>query len=173
MNCAPTPQSCCRSSDAMGESRRAPWRSLPVTPISWPFIGWAAALALHGTLSHRDHELLALRAAWNCRSVFEWAEHVGYARTAGITELEIDAVTQDVSVGGWSVAEAGLLRAADELHRDQDVSDETRGILASAYDTAQLVEILYVVGQYTMLSMVGNAAGIGTPPGLPAMPVVP
>lgn len=135
-----------------------------------PFIGWAAALALNGTLSHRDHELLALRAAWNCRSAFEWAEHVGYARTAGMTDVEIDAVTQDVSAGEWSDAEVGLLRAADELHREHDVCDETWSTLAVSYDTAQLVEILYVVGQYTMLSMVANAAGIGTPPGLPAMP---
>jgi len=41
-----------------------------------PFLGWAAALALNGVLSHRDHELLALRAASNCGSRFEWVEHV-------------------------------------------------------------------------------------------------
>ena len=32
-----------------------------------PFLGWAAALALNGVLSNRAHELLALRAASNCR----------------------------------------------------------------------------------------------------------
>ena len=87
-----------------------------------------------------------------------------------MTDVEIEAVTQDVSVGEWSGAEAGLLHAADELHRDHDVSDETWSTLTESYDAAALVEILYVVGQYTMLSMVANAAGIGTPPGLPVMP---
>ena len=49
-----------------------------------PFLGWAAALALRGVLSHRDHELLALRAASNCGSEFEWVEHVEYARDGGV-----------------------------------------------------------------------------------------
>ena len=45
-----------------------------------PFLGWAAALALNGVLPNRDHELLALRAASNCHSEFEWVEHAEYAR---------------------------------------------------------------------------------------------
>src|SRR5437763_5095009 len=57
-----------------------------------PFLGWAAALALNGVLHHRDHELLALRVAWRCRSEFEWAEHVAYARAAGLRDDEIAAV---------------------------------------------------------------------------------
>ena len=138
-----------------------------------PFLGWAAALALSGTLSARDHELLALRASWNCRSEFEWAEHVGYARTAGLTDLEIGAVAGDIAAGEWTDAEAALLRAADELHRDQDISATVWARLADAFDEAQLVEILFVVGQYTMLSMVANAAGIDTPPGLPESPSSP
>src|SRR5205085_7624266 len=60
-----------------------------------PFLGWAAALALQGVLSHREHELLALRAAWNCKSDFEWGEHVEYARAAGLTDDEIAAVARD------------------------------------------------------------------------------
>ena len=49
-----------------------------------PFLGWAAALALNGVLSHRDHELLALRVASNCGSEFEWVEHVEYALDGGL-----------------------------------------------------------------------------------------
>src|SRR4249920_270770 len=56
-----------------------------------PFLGWAAALALNGVLSKGDHELLALRAASNYKSEFEWVEHVEYARAAGLTEEEITA----------------------------------------------------------------------------------
>jgi len=52
------------------------------------------------------------------------------------------------------------LRAADELTTDHDVTDPTWAILARHYDLPALVEILFVVGQYTMLSMVANAAGL-------------
>ena len=123
-----------------------------------PFLGWAAALALQGMLPKRDHELLALRAAWNCRSDFEWGEHAEYARGAGLTDAEVVAVAGDPAAFGPT--EAALLRAADELHAGCDVSDATWSVLAAHYDDAQLVEILFVVGQYTMLSMVANAAGI-------------
>jgi alkylhydroperoxidase family enzyme len=125
-----------------------------------PFLGWAAALALNGVLSHRDHELLALRAAANCGSEFEWAEHAEFARAAGLTNDEIEAVRQQESVSNWSETELALLRAADELTVGFDISDETWSTLAHHYEPPALVEILFVVGQYTMLSMVATAAGI-------------
>jgi 4-carboxymuconolactone decarboxylase len=125
-----------------------------------PFLGWAAALALNGVLSHRDHELLALRAASNCHSEFEWVEHVEYARAAGLTDDEIAAVASSIDDGSWSDTERALLLAADELDADRDISDATWVVLGQAYDRAALVEILFVVGQYTMLSMMANAAGI-------------
>src|SRR3954454_19816273 len=66
-----------------------------------PFLGWAAALALNGVLPKRVHELLALRAAHNCRSGFEWVEHAGFARRAGLSETEIDAVTKPITDHAW------------------------------------------------------------------------
>lgn len=125
-----------------------------------PFLGWAAALALNGVLSNRDHELLALRAAANCGSEFEWVEHVEYARDAGLSDAEIAAAAEPVAAGPWTAAERALLEAADELHADRDVGRSTWSALAEHYDQPALVEILFVVGQYTMLSMVANAAGI-------------
>jgi 4-carboxymuconolactone decarboxylase len=125
-----------------------------------PFLGWAAALALNGVLSHRHHELLALRAAANCSSGFEWVEHMEYAREAGLGEDEIARVAQPIEDDSWTPAERALLRAADELHADHDVSDATWAELGEHYEAPALVEILFVVGQYTMLSMVANAAGI-------------
>jgi alkylhydroperoxidase family enzyme len=125
-----------------------------------PFLGWAAALALNGVLPNRDHELLALRAASNCHSEFEWVEHAEYARAAGLTDDEIAMAARPVDEGAWSDGERALLRAADELHAGTDVTDATWAVLAQHYDPPALVEILFVVGQYTMLSMVANAAGI-------------
>lgn len=53
---------------------RKPARTMAVLALQpdllSPFLSWAAALALNGVLSHRDHELLALRVAANCGSEF-------------------------------------------------------------------------------------------------------
>lgn len=135
-----------------------------------PFLGWAAALALQGVLSHREHELLALRVAWNCKSDFEWGEHVEYARAAGIADDEIAAVARDDIT--WSPREAALLDAADELHAGCDVADATWNELAAHFEAPALVEILFVVRQNTMLSMVANAAGIDAPDGIEHRPNV-
>lgn len=135
-----------------------------------PFLSWAAALALEGALPKRDHELIALRVAWNCRSAFEWSEHAEYARAAGLDEHEIARVAGAVNDPAWAAHEAALLRAADELHRSSTVADATWHTLAAHYDEGQLVELLFVAGQYTMLSMVANAAGIDAEPGTDPLP---
>jgi 4-carboxymuconolactone decarboxylase len=122
-----------------------------------PFLGWAAALALEGQLAKREHEILALRTAHNCRSEFEWVEHARFARAAGLTDNEIDRIA-DGSDSGWSRAEQLLIMAADELHRDATICQTTWSELAAHYSSAQLVEAIFVVGQYTMLSMVANIA---------------
>jgi alkylhydroperoxidase family enzyme len=134
-----------------------------------PFLGWAAALALNGVLSHRDHELLALRAAWRCRSEFEWAEHVEYAHAAGLDDAAVAAVAEE-NPTSWSPRDAALLRAADELIAGAEVSESTWSELAADFDQPALVEILFVVGQYTMLSMVANAAGLDAPDGGSLLP---
>jgi alkylhydroperoxidase family enzyme len=133
-----------------------------------PFLTWAAALALNGRLSHRDHELLALRTAWKCASEFEWMEHAQYARAAGVTDDEIARLGAPFDESAWPSHEAALLRASDELCEQHGISDATWNVLAARYDHAALVEIPLVVGQYAMLSMMANSLGIpgdagGTP----------
>src|SRR5262245_5492868 len=106
-----------------------------------PFLSWAAALALNGALPKRDHELLALRVAWNCRSTFEWSEHAEFARTAGLTGDEIAAIARGPAAGSWIVHEAALLRVADELQAAYNAADETREVLDAHYQMSQLVEV--------------------------------
>jgi alkylhydroperoxidase family enzyme len=126
-------------------------------PLVGPFVGWAAALALLGALSKRHHELLALRTAHNCHSEFEWTEHSRFARDAGVTEDELERVASG-SHGTWDRNEQLLLIAADELHAHSSINSATWTELSEYFTMAELVEAIYVVGQYTMLSMVANVA---------------
>jgi alkylhydroperoxidase family enzyme len=135
-----------------------------------PFLGFAATLAAAGVLPRRASELLALRAAWNCRSAFEWGHHAVYGRAAGLVDAEIERVAAGPEHPGWSGEDRLLLEAADELHRGQDLSDATWSRLRERFDAAQLVEIPFVVGNYTMLSMVAKATGVPVEEGLPPLP---
>lgn len=135
-----------------------------------PFLGWAAALALNGVLPKRDHEIVALRAAWNCQSEFEWGEHAEYARAAGLTDNEIAALARPVDDREWTASEAALMHAADELCAGFAITDATWARLTAHFDEPQLVEIVMIAGQYAMLSMLANAAGIALPDGLDPLP---
>lgn len=135
-----------------------------------PFLGFAATLATRGVLARRESELLALRAAWNCGSAFEWGHHVRYARAAGLDGAEIERIAEGPAAAGWSERERLLLEVADELHRGQDVSDATWRRMRGCFDDAQLVEIPFVVGIYTMLSMVAKSTGVPLEADLPPLP---
>jgi 4-carboxymuconolactone decarboxylase len=135
-----------------------------------PFLGFAAALATRGLLPRRESELLALRTAWNCQSAFEWGHHVLYARAAGLQDAEIEAIALAPEDERWSPADRALLRAADELHETQNMADTTWRQLRERWDSGQLVEITFVVGNYTMLSMLANATGVPLESNLPRLP---
>ena len=125
-----------------------------------PFLGWAAALALNGVLSKRDHELLGARVASNCKSEFEWVEHVEYARAAGLPKTEIATVAEPDRRGRLDRRRARPPPRRRRAAQAPTTSPTRRGRSSPSTTTPPaLVEILFVVGQYTMLSMVANAGG--------------
>ncbi|MCU1426322.1 MAG: Carboxymuconolactone decarboxylase [Actinomycetia bacterium] len=112
------------------------------------------------TLSARDRELLILRTGWNCAAPYEWGQHVAIARAAGITDDEITRVSVGPGAPGWSAFDATLLRAADELHTDSTLSDATWAALGAQYGEQQVLDAIFTVGQYHLVSMALNACRV-------------
>ena len=127
-------------------------------------------MMLTGELPARDRELLILRTAWNCRSAYEWGQHVRIGLAAGVTQDEIDRVPPGPGAPGWSPLDAALLGAADELHADACVSDATWAVLAGRYDERQLIEVPMLVGQYHMVAFTLNSLGVQREPGVLDLP---
>jgi 4-carboxymuconolactone decarboxylase len=113
-----------------------------------------------GKLPGRDRELLILRTAVNCRSDYEWGQHVIIGLREGLTREEIDRVPAGAGAAGWSRQDAALLRAADELHADVRVGDETWAELARDYDEVQLIEAVVLVGHYRMVAGALESFGV-------------
>jgi alkylhydroperoxidase family enzyme len=124
---------------------------------------------LSGKIPARDRELLILRTGWNCRSEYEWAQHVVLGRAAGLTDEEIRRVAS-ASGGAWSHFDSALLAAADELHQDWCIGDTTWASLSEVYDTQQLIEVPMLVGHYHMVAMTLNSLGVQLDPGLEGFP---
>jgi|SRR4051812_40700196 4-carboxymuconolactone decarboxylase len=133
---------------------------------------WSAfgGTLLNGDLPARDREILIMRTAWNCRAGYEWAHHVPIAGRSGVTAEEIARLGTAAAEEGWTAGEEALVRAADELHRDGVVGDDTWKALADRYGEAGLIEVCMVVGQYHLVAFTVRSLGIETEPGLDAMP---
>jgi alkylhydroperoxidase family enzyme len=122
------------------------------------------------TLPPRDRELLILRTGWLCRSEYEWGQHVIIGRASGLSDDEIRRVTRGPDEPGWSPFDATLLHAADELHEDYCVGDETWNALSERYSAEQLMDLVFTVGQYTLVSMALNTFGVQLDPGVQGFP---
>ena len=105
------------------------------------------------TLSARHRELLILRIGYLCGAEYEWGQHARIARGVGLSDEEIVRVTEGPEAAGWSSFESTLLRAADELDRDAAISDRTWAALEARYDTKQLMDVVFTVGEYNLVSM--------------------
>lgn len=125
---------------------------------------------VQSTLGPRERELLILRTGWNCRSEYEWGQHAIIARACGISDEEIRRVAAGPDAPGWDAFDAALLRAADELHRDSRIGDATWQALAARYDTRQLIDVVFAVGQYSLVSMALNTLGVPLDEGIEGFP---
>ena len=128
------------------------------------------------TLSGRIRELLILRIGWLCRSEYEWAAHAPAGRRAGLTGADLarivaaPATADRATPDGDTDADTQLLRAVDELHRDDAIGDATWTALAMQFDTRQLLDILTTIGGYRMVSMALNTFGVQLEPGAERFP---
>jgi 4-carboxymuconolactone decarboxylase len=127
-------------------------------------------LGTTNTVPRRERELVILRTSWDCQADYDWAHHVPAAQRAGLSDEEILRITKGPSAPGWSSFDETLLKATDELHRDQRVSAATWRALAERYNDQQLMDFVFTVGQYTMVSMFLNSAEVQLEPGFKGLP---
>lgn len=122
------------------------------------------------TLPERERELVILRVGWRCGSEYEFGQHTIIGRRAGITDDEVRRLTADLDDGAWSEGDRILLGAVDELHDDQCLTQPTWDALASRWSEQQLLDLVFTVGQYTMVSMALNSLGVQRDDGVPGFP---
>ncbi len=147
------------------------FRTLIHHPDLWRAWGRFGGHVLGGSsLAPRDRELLILRIGWLCQAEYEFGQHTRVGKEAGLSDEEIRRVTEGPQAPGWDPFEAVLLRAADELHADAFLSDETWAALAVRYSTQQLMDLVFTVGQYNLVSMALNTFGVQLEEGTAGFP---
>lgn len=111
------------------------------------------------SLPPRVRELLILRTAWLHGSDVIWRERVANARKAGLTNAELRKIAVGPA-GGWDAFEANLLAATDQLFRNSFVNDAAFNLMATRYDTCNLMDVGMTIADTASLALLYNTLGV-------------
>jgi alkylhydroperoxidase family enzyme len=136
--------------------------------LFWAWIFFASRLMPGGRLPARVRELIILRTAWNCRSRYEWGQHVDVGLSAGVTDDEIVRVSQGPEAFAGKPEQAVLL-ACDQMCRQQFIEDDVWARIVAQYSSRKMqIEIMMLIGHYVMIAGFLNSAGLVLEPAIEA-----
>jgi alkylhydroperoxidase family enzyme len=123
------------------------------------WLRYSAHLMPFGKLPRRDTELVILRVAWQCRSAYEWQQHVPIALRVGLTADEIAGVAESPA-GGLTERQRTLLAVTDEVLARRVLSDATWRAIQASLSDREAIELCLLIGHYQGLASTIGALGI-------------
>ena len=129
---------------------------------------FANYILVKSTLDPRTRELAVLRVGWRCEAPYEWGQHVVVGRAVGLTDDDVRRVAAGPDADGWTVAEAAALRATDELHDRSTITDATWSALSEHFSDQQVLDLVFLIGQYHLVSFALNACRVERDDGVDA-----
>ncbi len=119
----------------------------------------------HSALSPHLSELAILVTGWIWKADFEWFSHVGPAREAGISDAVIEAIRTGTEPPFEDDRSRMVYMVSRELHETRRLSDDTFDKAKAVLGQQPLVDLIGILGYYTLISMTLNAFDIETPDG--------
>jgi len=124
------------------------------------------AFCRYGTsLPPRLSELAILVTGAFWRSGFEWAVHAPIALKSGLSPDVVEAIRSDRMPDFAEEDEAAIYAFARELHRHHQVSDATYARALALFGETGVVDLVGILGYYTLISMTINAFRVPLPDG--------
>ncbi len=130
----------------------------------------ATGLLVKGNLPPRVREIVILRVAWRAGSNYEWGQHVRIGLDSGLDEAEIAALAAEAAESTWSDADRLAISVTDELCAEDDLTDATWDAALAQWGEQDLMELIFLVGNYRMLAGFLNAARVELDEGLEGFP---
>jgi 4-carboxymuconolactone decarboxylase len=129
----------------------------------------AAKLGEHlrwGTsLPDRLSELAIITTARFWRAQYEWYAHAPLAEKAGVPSAAIEAIRTDGTPLFTANDEALVHRICGEIFRTQRLSDRSFDEAIAALGEKGLVEVIAIIGYYTLIANTLNVFQVGLPAG--------
>ncbi|HEY5760212.1 MAG TPA: carboxymuconolactone decarboxylase family protein [Steroidobacter sp.] len=124
------------------------------------FMGYYKTLLEQSTVPLRLRELVTLRVALLQKSEYEWTQHVVISKQVGFGDEHIEAIRQGPTASLWSDLESAALQAVDQLATSANIDDATWSALGRHLNAKEQIELLFVIGTYTLLCWAFNAMGV-------------
>jgi 4-carboxymuconolactone decarboxylase len=126
------------------------------------------AYCRYGTsLPPRLSELAIITVGAWWRSGFEWHVHAPIAEKAGVAPAIVEAIRTGAAPPITAEDEAAVHAFSSELLENRAVSDGTYARTEAVLGTAGTVELVGILGYYTLICMTINAFHVPVPPGAP------
>lgn len=117
------------------------------------------------SLKPRLSELAILVIARRWQTQYEWAVHVPEARKAGLTDAVIEAIRTGATPSFADPAERVVFEFTTAVATDGRVSDDLYRSAIAALGERTVVELVALIGYYTMVSLTLNVFEIPAPGG--------
>ena len=115
-------------------------------------------LRFRNVLPKRVSEMAILLTAREWTQEFEWSHHYTYALEAGLGPDIIAAIADGRRPPGMAEDEAAAYDFVSELQRRKSVSDATFATARHAFGEPGVIDLIGIVGYYSLLAMVMNVA---------------
>lgn len=108
-------------------------------------------------------ELLILACAVHWRAQYEWFVHAPIARSSGVPAPLVEALRTGAALPEEYGPQCDLVRFAQSLLKTGFVSDEIFASLSKQYSAAQIIEMVGVLGYYSLVAMTLNLFQVAVP----------
>lgn len=141
--------------------------SHPELYAAW--LPFAVHVMPNSTLAARHRQLLILGTCFAWRAVYPWAHHARISESLrALSSEEVARIEAGPGHASWSKNEAALLRACLETRTVGQISETTWATLAAHHDPKQLLDIVFTIGQYTLIATALNSLRVELDPGFEA-----
>src|SRR5712671_3723434 len=117
------------------------------------------------TLPDRLSELAIITTARFWRAQYEWYAHAPLAEEAGVPHAAVEAIRTGGTPAFAATDEALVYRICSELFRTQRLSDASFGEAIAALGEQGLVEVISLIGYYTLIGNTLNVFQVALPAG--------
>ncbi len=96
---------------------------------------------------------------------FEWYSHVGPARKAGISDVVIEAIRRGDEPPLQDEPSKVVYLVATAIHHERQLSDDLYAKAIAVLGEVALVDLIGILGYYSLISMTLNAFAVENPDG--------